>query len=157
MTAAPPTATDLVITSRAGETLALSTLRGKVAIVAFISKAACHTGPVMEIIDQLWLEIGASQFAAVGCVVDLERGEQFREYGPFMVPLGAAPRRAVADYLKVSMSGFGVPQFILLDRSGKQRFLLGVPRGDEFLEMVDNIRKLVDLLLDEGSPAGANS
>ena len=144
---------DLVLTPREGESFALSTFRGRITVAAFLSKAACHTGLALELVDQVLLEIGPSNLMSVGCIVDLEHQEKLREYAPFLIPIGAAPRRQVADFLNVPMSGFSLPQFLLLDRTGKQRFLLSVPRGDDFWEMGKSLRQLVDLLLAEKSLA----
>lgn len=140
---------NLVISPMEGQPFSISEFAGRVCVIAFISKAACHTGPSLELVDQLLLEIGPKQFMSAACIVDLDRDERIREYSPFLIPIGAAPRRQVADYLNVSMSGFALPQFLLLDRNGKHRYLLCVPQGDDFWEMVDGLRKMVDILLEE--------
>lgn len=142
---------DLIISPREGQPFAVSEFLGKVVVVAFIGKAACHTGPALELVDQLLLEIGPTHFMSAGCIVDLERDEKIREYAPFLVPIGATPRRQVADFLNVPISGFALPQFLLRDRNGKHRFLLCSPQGDDFWEMVNGLRKMVDILLAEKS------
>ena len=140
---------ELIISPREGTPFAISEYLGKVVVIAFIGKAACLTGPSLELVDQLLLEIGPTQFMSAGCIVDLERDEAVREYSPFLIPIGATPRRQVAEFLNVSMSGFALPQFLLLDRTGKHRYLLCVPQGNDFWEMVDGLRKMVDMLLAE--------
>jgi len=140
---------DLIISPREGKPFTISEFIGRVTVIAFISKAACHTGRSLELVDQLLLEIGPTHIMSAGCIVDLERDEKLREYAPFLIPIGAAPRRLVADFLNVPMSGFALPQFLLLDRNGKHRFLLCVPQGDDFWEMVNGLRKMVDIVLAE--------
>jgi hypothetical protein len=144
---------ELTISPREGTPFAISEYLGKVVVIAFISKAACLTGPSLELVDQLLLEIGPTQFMSVACIVDLERDEAVREYSPFLIPIGATPRRQVAEFLNVSMSGFPLPQFLLMDRTGKHRYLLCVPQGNDFWEMVDGVKKMVDMLLAEKAPA----
>ena len=84
---------ELVISPREGTPFAISEYLGKVVVIAFISKAACLTGPSLELVDQLLLEIGPTQFMSVACIVDLEPDEAVREYSPFLIPIGATPRR----------------------------------------------------------------
>jgi peroxiredoxin len=144
---------DLTLAMRHGETFQVSTLRGKPLVIAFFSKAACHTGQTLELLDQIYLEIGPTRVHCIGCVVDLERDEPLREYYPFSVPIGAASRRSVADFLNASMSGFGLPQFLVVDREGRQRFVCTLPRGEEYWEFVDNLKQPIEAVVNEGEHA----
>jgi len=139
---------DLTITTRAGEHIRISELRGKVVILAFISKAACHTTYALELLDLIVLEIGLTHVAGFACVVDLERNETLREYAPFTIPVAEARRREIAEYIGVSMAGFPLPQFLVIDRQGRHRLLL-LPRGEDFWETVNNFRMPIEAILDE--------
>ena len=61
-----------------GKELSLAELRGRIVILAFISKAACHTGHSLELIDGIMLDVGRSHVRSIACIVDLERGERPR-------------------------------------------------------------------------------
>jgi hypothetical protein len=145
------TKTELVITSRSGEKLNVSQLRGRVAVVGFLSKAACHTTPALELLDQVFLELGSSNISAFGCIVDLDPGEELRDYYPFTIQVGSASRRHVAEFLERSMSGFALPQFLVFDRRGKQRLVFTIPRGDTFWEVVDNFKLPISAIVNEPS------
>ena len=65
-------------------------------------------------------------------------------------PIGKGRRRDAADVLGISMSGFPVPQFVFLERSGRCRARYSV--RDEFCRHTPaNSRKLIaDLVHEEG-------
>lgn len=142
---------DLILRSRGGETMSLSSQRGRVALVAFIGKSACHTGPCLEIADQLFLELGASHFTSFGCIVDLMPGEELREYLPFVIPVSWSPRRLVTDFLKLPVSGFTLPKFAVIDRQGDLRHLLEGPPGYDLWRMVTDFRQIIEPIIAEPS------
>jgi len=143
------TVRDLLITTQAGETVSVGTLKGKVVVIAFISHASCHTGHALELIDGIMLENGSSHVSAIGCIVDLARGETIKgDFTLFQAIVGAAPRRQVAEFLNLSMSGFYLPQFLVLDSTGRQR-LLCTTRGGDYWEAVHNFRESIQYILDE--------
>ncbi len=139
---------DLVITLRGGHEVSVNQFRGFVVVVGFVSKAACHTGPSMEVLDEIFLDVGPSVIRCFACIVDQDPGEPVREYSPFAIQIGAAPRRAVAQFLRVSMSGFYLPQFLVIDRQGKQRHR-AIACGEEFGEIVRNFRLPIDQIVAE--------
>lgn len=142
-------APDLIITTQVGETVSIDALRGKIIVIAFISHASCHTGHALELIDGIMLENGSSQISAIGCIVDLPRGESLKgDFSLFQAIVGAAPRRKVAEFLNLSMSGFYLPQFLVLDGTGRQR-LLCTTRGSDYWEAVHNFRESIQHILDE--------
>lgn len=140
---------DLLIKTIDGKEIAVSSLRGRMVVLAFISKAACHTGHSLELIDGIMLDIGPSHLRSIACIVDLERGEIPRgDFSLFKCDVGYASRRSVADFLRLPMSGFYLPQMLVIDAEGRQR-LLCVPRGDDYFEAVANFRESIEHIVHE--------
>jgi hypothetical protein len=139
---------DLILRTIEDVQISIESLKGFVVVIAFLSKAACHTGPTLEILDEIYLDIGHTKVRCLGCIVDLESDEDLREYHPFAIPIGAASRRAVADFLNVPISGFYLPQFVIIDKDGKHR-LRCLPSGDDFWQAIKNLRFPVDTVINE--------
>ena len=143
------TTADLILTTREGEEVRVSSLRGAAVVIGFISKAACHTGNILQFLDQVFLELGPTYLQCIACIVDLDRGEELREYGPFMIPIAAARRREVADFLRVPMSGFSLPRFVIFDHAGRLRLMLHAPPGEKYWELVDNLKRSIEPFVED--------
>jgi hypothetical protein len=103
----------------------------------------------MELIDEVFQQLHVKGVRSLGCVVDLELGQLIPEF-PLSpnTPIGAASRRSVADYLAIPMSGFRLPQFLLLDRSGCRRRRC-VAAGETFPELIQSLVRPVEELLND--------
>jgi hypothetical protein len=140
---------DLVITFNDGTPLSTAEFRGHVAILAVLKLNTCHAGQSMQLIDQVFRELRERGVRSVGCIVDLEPGQKIPEFPASPgTPIGTAPRRRVADYLGLPMSGFRLPQFVVLDHVGRPRRRC-VLQGMTFIELVQSLRTPVEELLDE--------
>lgn len=143
---------DLVIATREGAPLTVSQFRGRVVVIAFLSRANCQTGPSLEVLTGLQFDIGERDLATVVCVVDLEHGERVPDFSPFTMPTGAVPRRQVAEFMGVPMSGFHLPQFLILDRQSRHR-LTCVPSRQRSPEAIVNMRLFIERLVEEPESA----
>lgn len=149
-----PEARDLTIRTTDNATISVRDLLGFVVVVGFVGKAACYTGPTLEVLNEIYLDVGPSHIRCLGCIVDLERGEPLQPFSPFAIPIGAASRRSVAEFLQTPMSGFHLPQFVIIDRRGIQR-MRSIPCGDDYWEVIKNLRFSVDPIVDERLMAAA--
>jgi hypothetical protein len=52
------------------------------------------------------------------------------------------------EFLKTPMSGFHLPQFVIIDQAGVQRQRC-IPCGDDYWEVMKNLRFPIEALVDE--------
>lgn len=144
-----PEVRDLIIRTTDNATISVRDLLGFVVVIGFVGKGGCDTGPTLEVLNEIYLDVGPSHIRCLGCIVDLERGEPLKPFSPFVIPIGAASRRSAAEFLRTPMSGFHLPQFVIIDRRGALR-LRCIPCGDDYWEVIKNLRFPVDTIVDEG-------
>ena len=136
-----------------GANISVKSLHGFVVVIGFVNKTACSTGGTLEVLDEIYLDVGPSRIRCFGCIVDLELGEPIPQWSPFAIPIGAASRRSVAEFLGVQMSGFYLPQFVIIDKNGTHR-LRCIACGDDWWDVINNLRFPIDAIVDEVSQNG---
>jgi hypothetical protein len=148
---------NLLIPTLAGAAISVNDLRGQIIVLAFINEATCHTGQTLELIDGIMLQVGPRLLRSIGCIVDLYDGERPRDnFSAFTCDVGWASRRQVAEFLKVSMSGFHLPQLLVIDASGRHR-LRCIPHGVDYEEAVVNLRESIEHIVEEQRRALASA
>lgn len=122
-----------------GKNHALSSLRGKVVLVQFLSTTCPHCQTMSQMLSRLQAEFGPQGFQAIGVAFNEATAEMTASYVDkhhVAIPVGVAPREAVLGYLGFSvMERVSVPQVLIIDRAGQvqeQSERAGTPQlGDE--------------------------
>lgn len=141
-----------------GQQKLLSQYRGKVCVVEFLFTTCPHCQHTAQMMSKLQAELGPRGFQAIGVAFNpmatMLVPDFVRDYGPTF-PIASAERDAVLSYLNLStMERFVVPQIVIIDRKGVIR-AQSPPLGDANYQEEAYLRKLLDGLLKEGTPAAA--
>jgi peroxiredoxin len=149
-------APEIMISEPSGKNTPVSSLKGKVVVVAFIYTTCSHCQDESRMLTKLLKELGPQGLQVVGVAFNdnaaLLVPSFVQEFGvPF--PVGSAPADAVMGYLGFSvMDRYVVPQVMVIDRKGNIR-AQSPPQGDEKLQNENNMRALLTSLLKEGAAA----
>ena len=134
---------DLRVRFSSGEDVRIKSFVGKVLLLAVIKLNTCHAGWAVELIDEVSRLFEEDDVMALGCCTDFEEGEVIPNFAGRTTPIGWAPRRQVADFLNVSMSGFRVPRYLVVDRDGRVHNY--IPSGTTGEEFVTHMRDFVEI------------
>ena len=158
MLAAPPvprTADPLTIAEASGKKVPLSTYKGKVVLVQFLSTTCQHCQQAARIYSKLQNELGPNGFQAVGIAFNDEVQNapsvlhDFVKQNSLNFPVGAATRQSVLNYLGFSlMEMVRVPQIMIIDRKGIVR-VQSQSQGSPELQDQVHLRPLLSGLLQE--------
>jgi peroxiredoxin len=147
------------IVAPGGQTLLLSTFKGKVVVMEFMFVKSEHCLRVLRTLGKLQEELGARGFQPVGIVFDPPNttvdgrllATVMQSYFKLTFPVGYSSKEAVDRYLgRTPQEILSIPQVIVIDRAGTIRATSGTRGGDPTLEDESSLRALLGKLLDEG-------
>lgn len=147
-------APDIVIPEPSGKKISVSSLKGKVVVVAFIYTTCSHCQDESRMLAKLYKELGPHGLEVVGLAFNDNAAvlvpSFVQEFGvPY--PVGAAASDTVMGYLGFSvMDRYVVPQVMVIDRKGNVR-AQSPPQGDSNLQTEAYMRNLLTSLLKEGA------
>jgi peroxiredoxin len=153
LSAQPPTprkAPEITIVETSGKQTLLSSYKGKVVALAFVSTACSHCQAECQVLTKLQGELGPKGFQALA-VAFIESAppqvEAFVRNFHIAFPVGYAARQTVTDYLQLSDSdAWNIPQIVLIDKKG-MIVAQSTPKGSEELQEENSLRtKINDLL-----------
>jgi thiol-disulfide isomerase/thioredoxin len=147
----PRPAKEFICSDAAGKKIALSSYKGKVLVVQFLSTTCSHCQAFSQLLTKLQAEYGPKGFQAVGVAFNEADAAMVRSYVEdhhIGIPVGFAPRGDVLGYLGVSVMdpGLRVPQVVVIDRAGQVRAQSDVGGTRELTEE-SSLRALIGRLL----------
>ena len=143
-----------------GNTVLLSSLRGKVVVMEFFFLQSNHCTRVAKMLSELNQEMGARGFQALGVVFDPpnvpdSHGELIRPTVNLLhltYPVGYSRKADVDSFLdRKPREVLNIPQIVIIDRDGMIRAVSGGTAGDARLEDETSLRALVEELLNQGT------
>jgi peroxiredoxin len=145
--AVPRPAPELKITQSSGETATLSSYRGRIVLLAFISTQCVHCQKASVVFEQLGREYaGKLQVAEVAIDEGADVGVFKKRFG-LTFPVGTSTSDAVHAFLGIPPGArLGTPQVVAIDRIGiirAQSERLGTP----ILQTTDYLRSLLNAML----------
>jgi peroxiredoxin len=145
--AVPRPAPELKITQSSGETATLSSYRGRIVLLAFISTHCVHCQKASVVFEQLGREYaGKLQVAEVAFDEGADVGVFKKRFG-LTFPVGTSTSDAVHAFLGIPPGArLGTPQVVAIDRIGiirAQSERLGTP----ILQTTDYLRSLLNAML----------
>jgi peroxiredoxin len=145
--AVPRPAPELKITQSSGETATLSSYRGRIVLLAFISTQCVHCQKASVVFEQLGREYaGKLQVAEVAFDEGADVGVFKKRFG-LTFPVGTSTSDAVHAFLGIPPGArLGTPQVVAIDRIGiirAQSERLGTP----ILQTTDYLRSLLNAML----------
>jgi peroxiredoxin len=158
--AQPPTprkAPELTIVEPSGKQTLLSSYKGKVVALAFVSTVCGHCQAECGVLTKLQGELGPKGFQPVA-VAFIEstpaQVENFVRNFHIGFPVGYASRQTVLDYLQIEDTpGWVVPQMVLIDKKG-MIVAQSARAGSEELQTEDSLRKKITDLLGGAKKSG---
>jgi thiol-disulfide isomerase/thioredoxin len=144
-------AKEFICSDASGKKIALSSYRGEVVVVQFLSTTCSHCQALSQMLTRLQAEYGPKGFQAIGVAFNEADAAMVRSYVEdhhVGIPVGYAPRDAVLGYLGVSVMDrrLTVPQVVVIDRSGQVR-AQSDPAGTPQLAEESYLRGLIGALL----------
>ena len=152
-------APDFTVTEPGGKSITVSSLRGKVCVLAFMFTTCPHCQDESRMLTRLQKEMAPRGLQVLGVAFNdnaaLLVPEFIRQFGVGF-PVGVSEKAPVLNYLGLSeMVRWGVPQVVVIDRKGNIRAQSPTQGGDANLANESYMRDLLDTLLKE--PAGTTS
>ena len=150
----PRKAPELTIAEPSGHSTLLSSYKGKVVVIAFVSTTCPHCQHECQMLTQLYKETKSSgvQMLAVAFNENASAlvANFVREFGVGF-PVGSAMNDTVINFLGFSyLDRYVVPQVAVIDRKGMIRAQSG-PQGDTNLQDAGFLKNLIGTLAKEGS------
>ena len=149
--AMPRKAPEITIVEPSGKQTLLSSYKGKVVALAFVSTACSHCQAECQLLTKLQGELGPKGFQPLA-VAFIEspppQVEGFVRNFHIGFPVGYAARQTVLDYLQLSDAdtGWKIPQMVLIDRKG-MIVAQSASQGSPELQEESSLRmKITDLL-----------
>jgi peroxiredoxin len=157
----PRPSPEFKILEPSGRTTAVSSLKGKVAVVQFLYTTCPHCQETARWLSAMQAELGPKGFAVYGVAFDVTPKDGakaktavqgFGKYATF--PVGLSERADVLNYLGISVMnmGWGVPQMVVIDKKGVIRAQTpdsDTPNAAASIRSESVTRKLVNQLLAE--------
>ena len=155
--AVPRPSPDFPVRFPDGNTMALSTLRGKVVALLFVYTTCPHCQHASQVFSRLYSEYGSRGFEPV----DVAFNEMANMYVKDFVkdnnvnyPVGYSPREDVLNYLGIPViERFVVPQIVWIDKKGNIRSQTPA-MGDEKLLQESYWRSMIETLTKEPADTG---
>lgn len=143
----PRPASELRIVEASGRATALSSLRGRAVLLAFISTQCVHCQAACKVFEQLSHEFaGKAQVTAMAFDEGADAAA-FTKHFRLTFPVGLVGSDAAHTFLGIGAGErFGAPQVVAIDRSGvirAQSERLGTP----MLQTIEYLRELLKALL----------
>lgn len=155
----PPRASpEFALTRPGGSTILLSSLKGKVVVMAFLFARSAHCMRVAQLLNKLQAGLGPQGLQSVGVVFDPPNGavttgaqiDAMVSYFKLTYPMAYTSKDSVDSYLsRAPTEVLNIPQVVVIDRKGAIRAASGGRGGNPLLEDEDALRALVDGLLKE--------
>ncbi len=151
----PRPAPELTVKDQAGQTIRLSSYRGKVVAVELMLTTCSHCQSTSRILSRLQNEFGSRGFQAIGLAFDDETGAlsaRFAKEFNATYPIAPLSRDKAFELAQLSpMLRHSVPILIFIDRSGAIRAQF---KGDApfFTDEEANLRQMISSLLVEKAP-----
>jgi peroxiredoxin len=154
----PRQSPDFALSPPGGNTLLLSSLKGKVVVMEFLFIRSAHCLRVARMLNSLQRELGPRGFQPVGVVFDPPNGAgadgqaitAMVSYFKLSYPVAYASKESVDSYLdRARTEVLNIPQIVIIDRKGTIRAVSGGRGADPRLEDEGTLRTLVDDLLKE--------
>jgi thiol-disulfide isomerase/thioredoxin len=154
----PRPSPDFALSPPGGDTLLLSSLKGKVVVMEFLFIRSEHCLRVAQMLNSLQRELGPRGFQSVGIVFDPPNGASaggqgitaMVSYFKLSYPVAYASKDRVDSYLdRAPTEVLNIPQIVVIDRKGTIRAVSGGSGGDPKLENESTLRVLIDGLLAE--------
>jgi peroxiredoxin len=147
----PRPAKEFICSDQNGKKIALSSFKGKVVVVQFLSTTCSHCQAFSQMLTRLQGEYGPKGFQAVGVAFNEATASMVKSYiddHHVGIPVAFAPRDAVLEYLGVSVMDqrLTVPQVVVIDRAGQVRAQTD-PSGTRELVEEPSLRGLIENLL----------
>jgi peroxiredoxin len=150
----PRKAPEFTILEPSGKQTLVSSLKGKVVVIAFMQTTCPHCQAEAMMLTKLQNEMGSRGLQVVGTAFNDANAQMVANFvRQFNVgfPVGYSPRETVQSYLGLSiMDRYVVPQVVVIDRKGMiraQTEALGTPA----LQDENYLRGYLDGLLKEGA------
>jgi peroxiredoxin len=146
----PRKAPEFTVIEASGKQTLLSSLRGKVVVLAFVLTTCPHCQAECGVLTKLQGELGAKGFQTLAVAFNDNAGmlvNQFVQDFHIGFPVGSASRETVMSYLQLSdVMRWVVPQIVVIDRQG---FIVSqsAPTGSEELQDEASLRKRITDLL----------
>jgi peroxiredoxin len=144
-------APEITIVEPSGKQTLLSSYRGKVVALAFVSTACSHCQAECQVLTKLHGELGPKGFQPLAVAFIESQPNQVEAFvRNFHIdfPVGYAARQTVLDYLQISANdeGWKIPQIVLIDRKGMIA-AQSASQGSPELQEENSLRtKITDLL-----------
>jgi|SRR5580698_2446788 len=158
----PRKSSDFTTTLPAGKELSLSSYRGKVVLVQFLSTTCPHCQATARVYTKLANELGPQGLQVVGVAFNPEVQGKPGVVDNFVItygvgfPVGMSPVENVLGYLGISMAErYVVPQIAVIDRKGMIR-AQSEPLGTPELQTEAHMRSLLEALLKETATTKSN-
>jgi thiol-disulfide isomerase/thioredoxin len=156
----PRPAKEFTIIEPSGKQTLLSSMKGKVVYIQFLSTTCPHCQALSRVLTNIQNDLGPKGLQVFGVAFDDSLPPQVDSYKKQFAqsfPVGYAKRDTVLNYLGLSvMERLAVPQVVVIDRKGVIR-AQSAPLTTPELQNDAQIRKLLGDLLAEGSAASAKA
>jgi peroxiredoxin len=157
----PRKAPEFTITEPSGKQTLLSSYKGKVVLLAFISTTCPHCQRASVVFTKLHKELGARGFQPIGIAFNPEANpgsvSAFIQQFGVSFPIGYSAPDPVLSYLGVSiMERWVYPEVAIIDRKGVIR-AQSPAQGDAKLTDENYLRMFLDGLLKEGAVTSAKA
>jgi len=151
----PRKAPEFTVIEPSGKQILLSSFKGKVVALAFISTACSHCQAECGVLTKLHGELGGKGFQPLAVAFNdnaaLLVNDFVQNFHPSF-PVGAASRQTVMSYLQLTDADRWVyPQIVLVDRKGMIVAQSAVG-GTEELQAENSLRKRISDLLGSATP-----
>lgn len=148
----PRPAPELKIVEASGKTTMLSSFRGRVVLLAFISTQCPHCQRASGIFEQLSHEFsGRLEVAEVAAFGETSDVAAFEKRLGLTFPVGIGTSDAAHDFLGLARGArVGTPQVVAIDRTGVIR-AQSERQGSPLLQTHDYLRDLVNAMLKLGA------
>jgi peroxiredoxin len=151
----PRPAPEVTVTDQAGQTIRLSSYRGKVVAVELMLTSCSHCQTTSRILSRLQKEFGPQGFQALGLAFNDDTGAlsaQFAKEFNATYPIAPLSRDKAFEFAQLSpVLRHSVPILVFIDRKGMIRAQF---KGDApfFTNEEVNLRQMISSLLSEKAP-----
>ncbi len=150
---------EFTIVEPSGQQTLLSSYKGKVVVVMFMSTTCPHCQRLSQVITKIHQELGPKGFQPIGIAFNPEANPNtvaafIKQFG-VSFPIGYSAADSVLSYLGVSlMERYVYPEIVVIDRKGVIR-AQSPAQGDPNLQDPAYLSNLVQSLLKEGAATTA--
>lgn len=140
-----------------GGQMLLSSYRGKVVCIEFLSTTCPHCQATTRFMNKLQEEYGSKGFQPLGVAFNEANAQMvadyIRQFGA-KYPIGFATREQVTSYLQLTPEArLSVPQVVFIDRRGVIRGQSGAYM-DSKTSTEENMRQMIETLLNDPASSG---